>query len=248
MDQPAAAAAITAGVTTGIVEANQAAPSSFNLQSALSTAVAAAVSASISQNGTALQGLTNPFNAAGDTGKQFQQSNGSTWNGASPSSNARTVGAAGAITGYIAEVTQPTDTTISPITQAVLTAAVGGAARPYALQMAQAAGQAFAWVTQFAGTPDTTTASNTNPVYAIANAMASVVVQFASLTQLENAVAFGMSQAEQGVIGAGALGLNATNLNAGNGTLSVAASGNPNGNFYIHRSGTGTPVTDIFNL
>ena len=248
LDQPAVAAAITAAVTDGIVQANQASPSSFSVQSALSTAIASAVSASITQNGTALQGMTNPFNAAGSTSLQFQQSNGTQWNGATPSTSARSVGAAGAITGYIAEVTQPTDTTISATTQAVLSAAVGGSARPYALQMAQAAGQAFAWVTQFAGTPDTTTAANTNPVYAIANAMAGTVVGYATLSQLENAVAFGMNQAELGVIGAGALGLNATNLNAGNGTLSVAATGNANSNFYVHRSGTGSPVTDIFNL
>ncbi|HEY3900162.1 MAG TPA: hypothetical protein VGM54_16255 [Chthoniobacter sp.] len=251
MDQPAAAAAITAGLTDGIIASNQALPIS-NLTTALSTAVAAAVSASITQNNTTLLGLTNPFNNTGDTTKLFQQSNGTTWNGATPAyttaSQSRTVGAAGAITGFIAEVTQPTDTTISPITQAVLTAAVGGAARNYSLQIAQAAGQAFAWVTQFSGTPDTSTASNTNPVYAIAEAMAPTVTGFATLAQLENAVAFGMNQAEIGAIGAGALGLNATNLNAGNGSLVVKATLNANSDFYIHRSGTGTPVTDIFNL
>ena len=94
---------------------------------------------------------------------------------------------------------------------------------------------------------DTTTAA-VQPVYAIANAMAGTVAGYATLAQLENAVAFGINQAENGVIGAGALGLNATNLNASNGTLVVNASGNTNSNFYIHRSGTGTPVTDIFNL
>jgi hypothetical protein len=253
MDQPAAAAAITAGVTTGIVEASQSGAGSFNVQTALSQAVAAAVSASITQNGTQLQGQTNPFNASGDTGKLFQQSNGTAWNGASPSyttaAQARTVGAAGAITGFVAEVTQSGDSTISAVTQAVLTAAVGGAARPYGLQMAQAAAQAFAWVSGMSATPDTTNLVAGNPVFDIANAIFTGIGSgYATLAQLENAVAFGIHQAEIGAIGAGALGLNATNLNAGNGTLVISAQGNANGSFYVHRSGTGTPVTDIFNL
>jgi hypothetical protein len=68
------------------------------------------------------------------------------------------------------------------------------------------------------------------------------------LAQLENAVAFGINQAAAGVIGAGALGLNATGLNPGTGSLVIKATGNANSDFYIHRSATGTPVTDIFNL
>jgi hypothetical protein len=243
VDQPAAAAAITAGLTTGILEANL---STANTQTALSATVAAAVAASITQNGTNLQGPTYPFNNPGDTTKQFQQSTGASITAAS---GARTVGAAGAITGFVAEVTTSGQTTISSVTAAVLTAATGGAARAYALQIAQAAAQAFAWVSGYS-TPVTTItgAAAGNPVYDIAEAIAPSVTGFATLTQLENAVAFGINQAEGGVIGAGALGLNATGLNAGNGSLTVAAQLNNPGSFYLHRSATGTPVTDIFNL
>jgi hypothetical protein len=68
------------------------------------------------------------------------------------------------------------------------------------------------------------------------------------MTQLENAAAYGINAAANGVIGAGAIGLNATGVNPGTGTFSVSANGNTNSAFYQVRSATGTPVTDIFNL
>jgi hypothetical protein len=244
IDQPAAAAAITAGLTSGILEANL---SATDTQNALSSTISAAVAASLTQNGTALRGPANPFNAPGDTALHFQQSDGGV--GTVKSGTQLTVGAAGAITGYIAEVTNSGDATISAITKAVLTAAVGGGARPYALEIAQAAGQALRWV----GGLNVTTAAGGglvagNPIFDIATAMASTVTGFATLAQLENAVAFGINQAAAGVIGAGALGLNATGLNPGTGSLLIKATGNSNSDFYLHRSATGTPVTDIFNL
>jgi len=221
--------------------------SATNTQNALTSTITAAVAASLTQNGTNLRGPVNPFNAPGDTTKNFQQSDGGV--GTVKSGAQQTVGVAGAITGYIAEVTNSGDSTISDITKAVLTAAVGGGARPYALEIAQAAGQALRWV---AGTNVDTSAGGSmqagNPIFDIATAMSSTVTGFATLAQLENAVAFGITQAANGVIGAGALGLNATNLNSGNGTLVIKATGNNNSDFYLHRSATGTPVTDIFNL
>jgi hypothetical protein len=129
----------------------------------------------------------------------------------------------------------------------VLTAAVTGGARPYALQIAQAAAQAFAWVAHYSAAPVVNTTVG-NVVYDIAEAIAPSVAGFATLTQLENAAAFGISQAEAGVIGAGALGLNATNLNLLNGTLTIKASGNAAGDFYQNSSAAGTPVTDMFSL
>lgn len=244
IDQPAAAAAITAGLTSGILEANLSATDTKN---ALISTITAAVAASVTQNGTNLRGPVNPFNAPGDTTKGFQQSDGGV--GTVKSGVQQTVGVAGAITGYIAEVTNAGESTINDITKAVLTAAVGGAARPYALEIAQAAGQALRWV---AGTSIDASAGGAmqagNPIYDIAFAMSTTVTGFATLTQLENAVAFGITQAANGVIGAGALGLNATGLNAANGSLVIKASGNNNSDFYLHRSATGTPVTDIFNL
>ena len=245
IDQPAAAAAITAGLTTGILEAHHTAT---NTQSALVATISAAVVASIAQDGTNLRGPVNPFNAAGDTSANFRQSDGATTTSIK-SGVQQTVGPAGAITGYIAEVTNAGDTTISAITRAVLAAAVGGGARMYALEIAQAAGQALRWV----GGASVSTAlagslSVGNPAYDIANAMAKTVKGSFTLAQLENAVTFGINEAANGTIGAGALGLNATGLNPGTGTLTIKASGNANSDFYQLRSATGTPVTDIFNL
>ncbi|WP_042724764.1 beta strand repeat-containing protein [Chthoniobacter flavus] len=244
IDQPAAAAAITASLATGILEANL---STTDTKNALISTISAAVIASVVQNNTVLRGPVNPFNGAGDTAKTFQQSDG----GVGTSRSEQTYGAAGAITGYIAEVTNNGDSTISAVTAAVLTAAVGGNARPYALEMAQAAGQALRWV---GGTNVSSAAGGSmaagNPIFDIASAINTTVAGLGgiTLTNLENAVAFGITQAAAGVIGAGALGLNATNMNNSNGTVVVKAIGNNNSDFYIHRSATGAPVTDIFNL
>jgi hypothetical protein len=171
---------------------------------------------------------------------------------------ARTVGAAGAITAYIAQTTQAGDTSIVKVGEtasaagsvafAVLQAATAGQARQYGLEIAQAAAQALRWV---AG-------SSINVAQAaadIANAIAPSVVgvhDFGGLTlaqtftRLQTAALFGISEAANGTIGAGALGLNATGLNSG--PITVKAAGNNNADFYVHRSATGTPVTDIFNL
>jgi hypothetical protein len=243
IDQPAAAASITAALTSGILEANLTAS---DTQSALTSTISAAVVASLTQNATNLRGPVNPFNAVGDETKNFRQSDG-----ASPTSIKsgvqQTVGVAGAITGYIAQVTNAGDSTISPITKAVLTAAVGGGARSYALEIAQAAAQALRWV---GGSNVDVNASPTNqvagnPAYDIALAKSTAVSSF-TLQQLMNAAYFGITEAAAGTIGAGALGLNATGL--GNGSLLIKAVGNANSDFYQHRSATGAPVTNIFNL
>ena len=251
IDQPAAAAAITAGLTTGILEANL---SPADTQTDLSSVVAQAVIASLAQNATFLKGPVagHVFNYTGnstgsggaDTTKGFQQSNGTSGG----STTQQTLGMAGAITGYIAEVTNVGDTTISAITKAVLTAAVGGNAKPYALQIAQAAGQAFAWVAYPLQNAPTTIAQVVgNPIFDIAAAVfAAAGGNSFSLTQVQFAVQFGISQANAGVIGAGALGLNATGLNGG--ILLIKAQGNQNADYYIQRSAAGTPVTDIFSL
>lgn len=246
IDQPAAAAAITAALTSGILESNQ---SAADTQSALNSTIAAAVAASLTQNGTVLKGAVNPFNAPGDTTKNFRQSDGASATSIK-SGVQQTVGAAGAITGYIAQVTNSGDSTISAVTKAVLTAAVGGGARPYALEIAQAAAQALRWV---GGASVDVNASPTNqvagnPAYDIALAMSTSVTGFATLQQLMNAAYFGITEAAAGTIGAGALGLNATGLNPGTGTLVIKAAGNNNSDFYQHRSATGLPVTNIFNL
>jgi hypothetical protein len=246
IDQPAAAAAITAALTTGILEANLTAT---DTQTALTSTISAAVAASLTQNGTVLKGAVNPFNAAGDTTKNFRQSDGAS-STSIKSGVQQTVGGAGAITGYIAQVTNAGDSTISAVTKAVLTAAVGGGARPYALEIAQAAAQALRWVggnnVSLAADPNLQAAGN--PAYDIALAMSTSVTGFATLQQLMNAAYFGITEAASGTIGAGALGLNATGLNPGTGALLIKATGNANSDFYQHRSATGTPVTNIFNL
>ena len=264
IDRPAAAAAITAGLVTGLMEANldgnnvtdgpplnQASTTAGfpNTTAALTSVVSAAVAASISQGGVYLSGPTagggRVFNNPADANAGFQQiiTSGS---GTVVTTQA-TAGGAGAITGYIAQVTISGDTTISAITAAVLRAAVGGSARNFAMQIAQAAGQALRWVGG-ASVTSVIVGSAGNPSFDIATAMAPTVTGFATLAQLEAAVSFGISQAASGVIGAGALGLNATGLNPGTGTLIIKATLNNNADFYQVRSATGTPVTDIFNL
>jgi len=241
VDQPAAAAAITAALTTGILEANA---SASVTQTNLVNAITAAVAASATQNGINLVAPLHPFyNSAvpGDSTAIFQQSNG---NGGTIS-NYQTVGPAGAVTGFVAQMVKSGDSTINSITAAVLTAATAANVRAYALPIAQAAAQAFAWVSGYSTVP---VINNTvgNPVFDIANAIAPTVAGFATLAQLETAVAFGITLAENGTIGAGALGLNAVGINSG--SLVVKSANNTNGNFYQVRSATGTPVTDIFNL
>ncbi|MEI9896279.1 MAG: hypothetical protein WDN28_21055 [Chthoniobacter sp.] len=140
----------------------------------------------------------------------------------------------------------------------MLTAA-GNAAKAYGLQIAQAAAQAFAWVSGGSGTFPTSGFSlapsdlhSGNPVYDIALALSTVVSNpnptstLTLMQQLETRPYFGIVQANHGTIGAGALGLNAKGLT--DDTLVVAPSGNAKGDFYQHYSATGTPVTNIFNL
>ncbi|MEP6667595.1 MAG: hypothetical protein ABJF10_00495 [Chthoniobacter sp.] len=271
IDQPAAAAAITAGYVTGILESDQTfrfgvATSAINATTLtnLKNVVGAAVAASITQSGTNLQG---PIPATGSSqevfnatspgySNYFRQSDGtSTTSFYTTGNNRRTVGAAGAVTGFVAQLTSQNDSTISAVTAAVLTQA-GTSAKAYGLQMAQAAAQAFAWVSagpapgavfsyNFA-IPLDNAAHPDNPVWAIANALFAGGVTGVTMAQLENAAFFGITEANNGTIGAGALGLNAKGLT--DGTLVVAPAGNPKGDFYIHASATGVPVTNIFNL
>src|SRR5581483_10630174 len=201
-----------------------------------------------------LQGPTSPFNAtnAASTGyaSYFRQSNGLGLGTIYTSGgNTRTVGAAGAVTGFVAQLTYYGDSTITATTAAVLTAATN-VARGYALQIAQAAGQAFAWVAAGPGAGSTFTTTNDptlsptaqvagNVAYDIAvavlagnatNANPSSVVT--PIQQLMYAAYFGITEANNGTIGAGALGLNATGLS--NNTLQVAPAGNAKSDFYQH--------------
>jgi hypothetical protein len=288
IDQPAAAAAITAGYVTGILEADS--TFRFGVPGAHSSAtvtnlqntVQAAVLASLSQGNVYLQGPTaSPFNTSYASlpayagfptyPSYFRQNNGLgtgdanifTTTGLTPNVSNRSSGVAGAVTGFVAQLTYYGDTTINSITAAVL-ASAGNSAKAYGLQIAQAAAQAFAWVA--AGPADGSTfndfaETSGHPIYDIANALLPYVTNPNTgvtgaptlLQQLMNAAYFGISEANKGTIGAGALGLNAFgpnagNLDAGDGSLKVAPFGNPKSEFYKHASATGTPVTNIFNL
>jgi len=292
IDQPAAAAAITAGYVSGILQSDP--TFRFGVSGTASTAtvnnlkstVAQAVIASVIQGNVNLQGpsptvpvansnavfndysyLSQPHSFTYQT--YFRQNNGLgisntdvfTSSTGNPFQSNRTTGAAGAVTGFVAQLTYLGDTTISATTTAVLTSAANSA-RQYGLQIAQAAAQAFAWVSAgpsansvFAITPAAATNQTPgNVVYDIAEAvlLGSVtnyntgVGSPSLLQQLMNAAYFGITEANNGTIGAGALGLNATGLT--NGTLKIAPVGNAKSDFYQHASVTGTPVTNIFNL
>lgn len=225
VDRPAAAAAITAGVVTGILETNNDLGNptlQASVQASLVSAVYSAVAASISQGNILLKGPT------------IRQSTGLSDTDFSPKAS---VGAAGAVTGFMAQLTSAGDTrlTDNPMTIAVLSSAAN-AARAYVMEMAQAAAQAFRWV---AGASTNLTALQ-DDIWA---AVGPYVGTFANEDKIKNAVAFGVSEADpiNGRLGAGALGLNSSMAADPDGL-------NPNTAFYLHRSATGTPVTDIFNL
>lgn len=265
IDQPAAAAAITAGFVTGVIESDP----TFRFgvgTSAISAAtktnllnvVGAAVIASTSQSGVNLQGSASPFNdtnaASAGYVSYFRQSDGaSTTSYFTSGANTRSTGVAGAVTGFVSQLTYYGDSTISPITAAVITAA-GNNAKGFGLQIAQAAAQAFAWVSAGPGAGSTFVFNVANPetnqvagnvVYDIAKALSGVVTG-STIQQLMYAAYFGITEANNGTIGAGALGLNAKGLT--DGTLKIAPAGNAKADFYQHSSATGTPVTNIFNL
>jgi hypothetical protein len=265
IDQPAAAAAITAGFVTGVLESDPTfrfgvatSTISATTKSNLLNVVGAAVIASTSQAGVPLQGSASPFNDtnAASTGyvSYFRQSDGaSTTSYFTSGANTRSSGVAGAVTGFVSQLTYYGDSTISPITAAVITAA-GNNAKGFGLQIAQAAAQAFAWVSAGPGAGSTFVFNVANPetnqvpgnvVYDIAKAL-SAVVTGNTIQQLMYAAYFGITEANNGTIGAGALGLNAKGLT--DGTLKVAPAGNAKADFYQHSSATGTPVTNIFNL
>ncbi len=214
-DRPAAGAAITAGLATGILESTQL--TAAERKTALQLAIVESVRA-----------LVNPlYNDATAGPATFRQSDG--FGGVTL---IKTKGVAGGITGFVAQLVNPGDTSVSAdltnaLTQATYAAAIlTGTAN--ILDIAQAAGQAYGWVS---GTPNRLV--NPGASSAIAAAITAGYPTFSAARVLE-AVRFGVDEAAggAGLPGAGAGGLRLT----------------PAQPFYDHHSASGNPVSNIFTL
>ena len=204
-DAPSAAAAIMAGVTSGVLE-GKLDPTDLTRKkegAALKAAVSAAVKAAILLEGVAVLTQTT-----------------------SGTSNRTANGPAGVITGYISMVTPATPLQndipggATGIVGSVITAAVK-AAKEHALSIAQAAATAIVEISD-----SEATFTGAQLAQAVFNAKAKVNGVPLTLAQIQAAVTFGKNQAAVNVPGAGAAGV----LN------------------YSHHSGTGAPVTSIFDL
>jgi hypothetical protein len=214
--RPAAGAAITAGLATGVLENTQL--SAGDRQTALKNVIVESVKA-----------LNNPaYNDASVSPATFRQSTGLAV-GAFTVIKAK--GVAGGITGFVAQLVNPGDTTVSSdLTNALTQAAYASGSltgTANLLDIAQAAGQAYGWVS---GTPNR--GVNVAATTAIANAIAAGYPF--NLARITEAVLFGVDEAAGGTgrPGAGAAGLRQNTLAP----------------YYDHHSAQGTPVSNIFTL
>ena len=211
-DRAAAGAAITAALTTGILESTQLLASERT--DALKGIVVEAVKA-----------LVNPlYNDTTAGAAAFRQSNGVT---AASFTLVKAKGVAGGITGFTAQMVKSTDVAVDPDALNALFQASYNAGiltgTTYQLDIAQAAAQAFGWITGIAASPAVVTQ--------ISNAVFTGY-PVGSLTSVQNAVAFGLSE------GAG-------HVNGGAGAGGLREGADP---FYTHRSASGRPVSNIFSL
>ena len=213
--------AILAALTTGILEATQL--SAADRKSSLQGVVIESVKA-----------LVNPlFNGPV---ANFAQSNGTVGG----SSLTFPKGVAGGITGFVAQMVNPADTTISAdVTNALFQASYNAGlltGTAYTLDIAQAAGQAYGWVSGI------TAINNPAAAAAVSSAIANAVrngYPVLALANIQNAVDFGISQANGGV-GAAVPGVGAGGLRD--------IIFNPAAPFYDHHSAQGRPVSNIFSL
>ena len=216
-DRPAAVAAISAALTTGIVENRDLSVADKRL--ALTNAVKSTV--------TALSPTYTAYNAQlGTAAYSFRTSNG----GVGTFTTGPAKGVAGAVTGFVAQLVNAGDTVVSlDITKALsaISAAVGSGG--FKLDIAQAAAQAFGWVSG--------QVAPAGVAAAIANAVYTGYTPGYTLAQITNAATFGLSEANGGV-GPGA------KPGAGAGGLRWTA-GDP---FYSHKSASGDPVSPILSL
>lgn len=216
--RPAAVAAISAGLTTGIIESTQlsAADKTQALRDAVAYTVLAAANASYNDGGVLYRRSTGV--GAGFT-------------------NTFASGVAGGVTGFVAQMVKPNDhlfATNTDLTNALkgISQTVGGYG--FLLDIAQAAGQAYGWVS---GAPNAAAAAT-----AATDMAAAIFAGYAGLplVNIRAAVDFGFNEAKGGEIvadvarrpGAGAAGLRL----------------NPATPYYDHHSAQGTPVSNIFTL
>ena len=223
-DRPAAAAAITGALTTGILESILPAA---DRKSALQGVVVEAVKA-----------LVNPlYNDAQGGPAAFKQSDG----GVGTFTLVKSKGVAGGITGFTAQMVNPgvnaiDSDTLNALFQASYNAGIL-TGTTYTLDIAQAAGQAFGWVTGVA-----TSAAGAVVADQIANAVRNGYPVL-SLASIRNAVDFGINQAAGGEI----VGNVARTPGAGAGGLRDVIF-NPSAPYYDHHSASGRPVSNIFSL
>jgi hypothetical protein len=272
IDEASAAAAISAGYAAGIVQAAQSTTTTSTVvEQALVNGVSQAVGSAISQNNTRLTGASfpqAPTSLSTLPGSPTITVNGAgvpTYSGTISSSPA--VGAAGVVTGMIAQVVSPGDTTIgsatgagsnagtvlntsspstaSQIVNAILKATVfivqnglptttlNGTNNGYVTEIAQAAGQAFGYITG-GGTSNLTTAQEVS-------AADNIAADLTTSTSASNyklvlfAAYYGITQGQSGYLGAGSTGISAKGPYSQNGST-------------VGNAVTGAPVTDIFNL
>ena len=232
LDRPAAGAAITAGLTTGILENTlNNALTSADTKTALSAMIARVVANLVNTpyNDVRTIGAASTQVLAGSNkGLDFRRINS-----AGGITKSGVPGVAGGITGFVAQMVKFGDLTIdadgsgqvaAALTQAAFSAAslTGNA---YILDIAQAAGQAYGWVS---GQPASAAA-----VLALRTAILAGNGSYTA-AQLDSAASFGISEAAGGT---GKQGAGAEGLRDG--------SGHP---YYDHHSASGTPVSNIFSL
>ena len=216
-DRPAAVAAISAALTTGIVENRDLSVADKRI--ALTNAVRSTVKA--------LGPTYTAYNAQSPTAAaSFRTSNG----GVGTFTTGPAKGVAGAVTGFVAQLVNSGDMVVSDdITKALtaISAAVGSGG--FKLDIAQAAAQAFGWVSG--------QVAPAGVAAAIANAVFAGYAPGYTLVQITNAATFGLSEANGGLgagarPGAGAAGLRWTTSDP----------------FYSHKSASGDPVSPILSL
>ena len=217
-DRPAAVAAISAALATGIVENRDL--SIADKRTALRDAVTFTVKA---------LGPTHAvYNAQPGSPVEdfsFKRSDG----GIGTFTTGPAKGVAGAVTGFVAQLVNMGDTSVSlDISTALSSIAAAVGSGGFNIDIAQAAAQAFGWVSQ--------QVAPAGVAVAIANAVFAGYAPGATLLQLTNAANFGLAQANGGGIGAvpgaGAAGLRQTTLDP----------------YYSHKSASGNPVSNILSL
>ncbi len=208
-DDPAAVAAISAGVVLGLIDSKQ---STAKTTALMTAAITGLVKGTMSFSNT---------NNAGKDDKNGLQGNSATFPEATGAgfaltdvTNKRSKGSAGVVTGFIAQLQAQGATTLSALSITAITAA-GKVAKTHALAIAQAAGAAAQAVAVAGGNMFAGFA-------AIAAALSSTGVSIPSLT---NAAKVGAAQFDVATYGAGAAGISNYAHHSGTGSQVTALSG-----------------------